>query len=58
MQAKEERRNLHDKKIFKDYSKILNYSDRLNDIFSKLPFRQMSVSPKDYDYQFPNINGF
>ena len=41
MQIKEERRNLHAKKIFKDYSKILNYSDKLNEIFSRLPFRQM-----------------
>lgn len=58
IQIKEHQNSLNAKKIIKDYSKLLNYSDKLNEIFYRLPFRQMSVSPKDYDYQFPSIYGF
>lgn len=54
----EDKKQIGKRVILKDYSKILNYSEKLHKIFVSLPFDQMSVSPKEYDYQFPSIYGF
>lgn len=61
IQVEPTRRSYIKRKILKDYSKVLNYSEQLRQIFKKNPFKQMSYYEakdieEDEDSQLPQIH--